>query len=247
MLALLARRAAPAIRRPAVRAFSDSLGGGGITYSGGHASQGQGGFYSSGGARANKENEVEQRTGAVAQMEDVKVLRAVMAEVSELEEQLSTEDDPVSVRSIELSPRSEAHHRQGNRHVAEDQIRGRPCGAQRPGAGTGRGSAIEDAQLLKSLPFEFAEKSARGPERGARVTDHPALASPAPVSESARASAVCAVGRPTRLVFYSRVLHAARAHTYYQCLRSMDGSSVAIHSDIAMGLAICVVLQPITP
>ena len=35
-------------------------------------------------------------------MEDVKVLRAVMAEVSELEEQLSTEDDPVSVRSIEL-------------------------------------------------------------------------------------------------------------------------------------------------
>ena len=102
MLALLARRAAPALRRPAVRAFSDSMGGGGITYSGGHASQGQGGFYSSGGARANKENEVEQRTGAVAQMEDVKVLRAVMAEVSELEEQLSTEDDPVSVRSIEL-------------------------------------------------------------------------------------------------------------------------------------------------
>ena len=35
-------------------------------------------------------------------MEDGKVLRAVMAEVSELEEQLSTEDDPVSVRSIEL-------------------------------------------------------------------------------------------------------------------------------------------------
>ena len=96
------RLLAPARLRPAARALSDSMGGGGITYSGGHASTGQGGFYGSGGARANKENDITHRIEAVAQMEDVKVVQEVMAEIATLEEQLSTVDDPVSTRSIEL-------------------------------------------------------------------------------------------------------------------------------------------------
>ena len=75
MLALVMRRATAPVSRPLVCTLVRSLSsdGGGITYSGGHASTGQGGFYGSGGARANKENSVEQRTEAVAQMEDVQV------------------------------------------------------------------------------------------------------------------------------------------------------------------------------
>jgi hypothetical protein len=55
-------------RRIACRKLSDS-----ITYSGGHASQGQGGFYGSGGSRAKNNPLPAHHPEALARVADIKV------------------------------------------------------------------------------------------------------------------------------------------------------------------------------
>ncbi|KAJ8602931.1 hypothetical protein CTAYLR_001503 [Chrysophaeum taylorii] len=87
-------RALVAVRRSS----SDTIGS--ITYSGGQATEGQGGFYGSGGARKKKES-VEWNSKAVAQLEDIKSLQAVMAQVAELEEAIAQTKDPLAEASIE--------------------------------------------------------------------------------------------------------------------------------------------------
>ncbi|KAL3797535.1 hypothetical protein HJC23_009899 [Cyclotella cryptica] len=81
--------------------YSDS-----ITYSGGQASEGQGGFYGSGGARASK-LETEHKPEMVALATDVENLTLVMEEVYKLEEMLEEEkakaDGGVSGKALEIS------------------------------------------------------------------------------------------------------------------------------------------------
>lgn len=69
-----------------------------ITYSGGQASEGQGGFYGSGGARVKK-SDVEWNSKAVAQLEDINALIELMGEVGRLEDLVT--DDSVSEPVIE--------------------------------------------------------------------------------------------------------------------------------------------------
>ncbi|CAB9497793.1 expressed unknown protein [Seminavis robusta] len=101
--------------RPVVRSnlvakafFSDS-----ITYSGGQASEGQGGFYGSGGARAAPENtsqehdnSEEERSKMLAMAADVQSITHTMQELETLEQFLQREETEnpgqVSGRSIEL-------------------------------------------------------------------------------------------------------------------------------------------------
>ncbi|KAL7476821.1 hypothetical protein ACHAW6_002653 [Cyclotella cf. meneghiniana] len=77
-----------------------------ITYSGGQASEGQGGFYGSGGARASK-LETEHKPEMVALATDVENLTLVMEEVYKLEEMLEEEKDKadggVSGKTLEIS------------------------------------------------------------------------------------------------------------------------------------------------
>jgi hypothetical protein len=73
-------------------------------YSGGQATEGQGGYYGSGGARALGEpsNAEAVRAGVLAMAGDVQTIMTVMKEVEELEGLLERETDPASGRSIEL-------------------------------------------------------------------------------------------------------------------------------------------------
>lgn len=70
-------------------------------YSGGHASEGQGGFYSSGGA-ARAPEIIETKEGMIALAADVEKISNVMKELESLEEMLENESDPASGRSIEI-------------------------------------------------------------------------------------------------------------------------------------------------
>eukprot|EP00616_Rhizochromulina_sp_CCMP1243_P003624 CAMPEP_0118998312 /NCGR_PEP_ID=MMETSP1173-20130426/63009_1 /TAXON_ID=1034831 /ORGANISM="Rhizochromulina marina cf, Strain CCMP1243" /LENGTH=266 /DNA_ID=CAMNT_0006949803 /DNA_START=288 /DNA_END=1089 /DNA_ORIENTATION=- len=114
MLPVVLRRlpacAARSLRRPAaqqavpcLRFLSD---GGSITYSGGHASDGQGGFYGSGGARAGKEGQIAHHPEAIVELQDIRLLEQVMSEVATLEDQLATSmathGSSVNEQSIEL-------------------------------------------------------------------------------------------------------------------------------------------------
>lgn len=106
-------RCAPAARRSSTYG-SDTTGS--ITYSGGQASEGQGGayrsrmhvgfnfasagFYGSGGARVKKDNP-EWNTKAVAQKADIESLQALMADVAELEEGIAQANDQLSETAIE--------------------------------------------------------------------------------------------------------------------------------------------------
>ena len=63
------------------RGFSDSYSGDSITYSGGHASSGQGGFYGSGGARVAKSSPAHHPE-AIARESDIRQLELIMAEGS---------------------------------------------------------------------------------------------------------------------------------------------------------------------
>mmetsp|Transcript_29656 Transcript_29656/g.67750 ORF Transcript_29656/g.67750 Transcript_29656/m.67750 type:complete len:96 (-) Transcript_29656:495-782(-) len=74
---LLATRSSPAIR-------SLSTYGESITYSGGQASEGQGGYYGSGGARKSI-LETEHRPEMLALSSDVENLVALMDEIQKLE------------------------------------------------------------------------------------------------------------------------------------------------------------------
>jgi len=79
-------------------------------YSGGQATEGQGGYYGSGGARASPENQThnsdEERTKMLAMAADVEKITHVMNELETLENILEREetDNPgqVSGKSIEI-------------------------------------------------------------------------------------------------------------------------------------------------
>eukprot|EP00339_Tiarina_fusa_P024569 CAMPEP_0117003136 /NCGR_PEP_ID=MMETSP0472-20121206/4549_1 /TAXON_ID=693140 ORGANISM="Tiarina fusus, Strain LIS" /NCGR_SAMPLE_ID=MMETSP0472 /ASSEMBLY_ACC=CAM_ASM_000603 /LENGTH=162 /DNA_ID=CAMNT_0004703669 /DNA_START=44 /DNA_END=532 /DNA_ORIENTATION=+ len=80
-------------------AFSEN-----ITYSGGQATEGQGGYYGSGGARALGEvsSSEDIREGVLAMAGDVQKIISVIKEVEVLEGLLERETDNASGRSIEL-------------------------------------------------------------------------------------------------------------------------------------------------
>jgi hypothetical protein len=75
-----------------------------ITYSGGHANVGQGGFYGSGGSRVSK-NVVAHHPEAMARQADIKDLVAIMNEVESIDTDLQSLGNVVSSRSIELKAR----------------------------------------------------------------------------------------------------------------------------------------------
>ena len=82
-----ARRAARTSPPPLARAYAPS-----ITYSGGQASEGQGGFYGSGGARVAK-GPVSWDHKAVASSEAIRSLTGLMEEASKLEERIRSGDE----------------------------------------------------------------------------------------------------------------------------------------------------------
>jgi|MDTB01.1.fsa_nt_gb hypothetical protein len=77
------------------RTFSDS-----VTYSGGHASAGQGGFYGSGGSRVVAS--ASHRPEASARAADVAEVAALMEEINDLEEKLVGMGSDVSTESIAI-------------------------------------------------------------------------------------------------------------------------------------------------
>ena len=81
-----ARRAART-HQPRARSYAPS-----ITYSGGQASEGQGGFYGSGGARVAK-GPVSWDHKAVASSEAIRSLTGLMEEASKLEERIRSGDE----------------------------------------------------------------------------------------------------------------------------------------------------------
>ena len=89
-----------------IRSFSDSGYGSGdsITYSGGHANTGQGGFYGSGGARVAKSSPAHHPE-AMARAADVQALAKIMAEVEILEGELISLGNVVTSRTIEIKSR----------------------------------------------------------------------------------------------------------------------------------------------
>ena len=89
MLATLrtAARRAARTSQPLSRSYAPS-----ITYSGGQASEGQGGFYGSGGARVAK-GPVSWDHKAVASSEAIRSLTGLMEEASKLEERIRSGDE----------------------------------------------------------------------------------------------------------------------------------------------------------
>ncbi|KAL7527212.1 hypothetical protein ACHAXR_001852 [Thalassiosira sp. AJA248-18] len=89
----------PAHRRPFSSGYGES-----ITYSGGQASEGQGGFYGSGGARVST-LETEHRPEMVALAADVENLTLVMEEIYKLDSMLEEEKENAGVtgKSLEMS------------------------------------------------------------------------------------------------------------------------------------------------
>mmetsp|Transcript_47926 Transcript_47926/g.144880 ORF Transcript_47926/g.144880 Transcript_47926/m.144880 type:complete len:180 (-) Transcript_47926:149-688(-) len=77
-----------------------------ITYSGGQASEGQGGFYGSGGARALAQPQVHDRPEMLALASDVEHLENTMSQLQTLEDILTDDQKEnggqVSNRSIEI-------------------------------------------------------------------------------------------------------------------------------------------------
>ena len=84
------------------RLMSDSGFGGGVTYSGGHASVGQGGFYGSGGARVMK-GSTQHHPEAIARQTDISEIVSIMKEIESMEHELATLGAKVvNSKSIEL-------------------------------------------------------------------------------------------------------------------------------------------------
>ncbi|KAL3911436.1 MAG: hypothetical protein SGILL_007282 [Bacillariaceae sp.] len=74
-----------------------------MLYSGGHAGDGQGGYYASFNRASGGEDGTEaQRKNALAMAADVQKIGAVMKELDTLEGLLQRESDPTTGRSIEL-------------------------------------------------------------------------------------------------------------------------------------------------
>lgn len=88
--------------------FSSYTGDTNITYSGGQAINGQGGYYGSGGSRSTLDPTTDQKAGLVAMAADVEKVKQTMNELIELEGLLQREyeknsaGDAPTGRSIEL-------------------------------------------------------------------------------------------------------------------------------------------------
>lgn len=78
------------------RLLSDS-----ITYSGGQASQGQGGFYGSGGSRVVSATP-QHHPEALARQADITELASIMNQIENMEVELASVGTAVTTRSIEL-------------------------------------------------------------------------------------------------------------------------------------------------
>jgi len=81
------------------RSYSDS-----VTYSGGQATTGQGGFYGSGGSRV-RDVKPAHHPEAIARQADIMELIQIMDSVELLENELRSLSGPVSSRSIEIKAR----------------------------------------------------------------------------------------------------------------------------------------------
>lgn len=88
------------------RAFfcEGNFGSGSVTYSGGHASQGQGGFYGSGGSRATGAS-VPHHPEAIANQRDIQDLAKIVGDVEILETELRSLGNTVNSRTIEIKAR----------------------------------------------------------------------------------------------------------------------------------------------
>ncbi|GMH83447.1 hypothetical protein TrVE_jg4909 [Triparma verrucosa] len=82
MLARLSSLRRPLLQQTQSRLFNN------ITYSGGQATVGQGGFYGSGGSRSSSSPDSRQRPEAVAHAADIKSLHNVISELDILESKL---------------------------------------------------------------------------------------------------------------------------------------------------------------
>mmetsp|Transcript_20551 Transcript_20551/g.44923 ORF Transcript_20551/g.44923 Transcript_20551/m.44923 type:complete len:161 (-) Transcript_20551:154-636(-) len=106
---LAARCCRQALREPssATGTMARWLSDGNITYSGGQATEGQGGYYGSGGARKiDNEGEHTQQMQMLALAADVQKITDVMGEVETLESLLESENESskgeVTGKSIEI-------------------------------------------------------------------------------------------------------------------------------------------------
>jgi hypothetical protein len=83
-----------------VRNLSDS-----VTYSGGQATSGQGGFYGSGGSRAVNKAMPAHHPEALARVTDIKELTQIMDSIDSMETELRSLGNVVNSRTIELKAR----------------------------------------------------------------------------------------------------------------------------------------------
>jgi len=112
--------------------LSDSSGGGGmgggggsITYSGGQATSGQGGFYGAGGARASKA-QTAHRPEAVAHAADIKSLRVLLEEVDELQVELRAATELPKQISIKSAIKKKASGREMTELLKRLELKGQP-------------------------------------------------------------------------------------------------------------------------
>jgi hypothetical protein len=89
-----------------------------VTYSGGHASVGQGGFYGSGGSRTLNDRQLEDlkhgRDEACAHVGDVDTLKAVVLEIEGIEDEISSaltaDDDKMKVIELKAKLKKTVTH-----------------------------------------------------------------------------------------------------------------------------------------
>lgn len=86
--------------RNQIRRFKSSLNS--VTYSGGQAISGQGGFYGSGGSRALKKDGVRHHPEAIAQAADIDKLSSIMEEVELLQNELHEQGDTLSSKTLAI-------------------------------------------------------------------------------------------------------------------------------------------------
>ena len=73
-----------------------------ITYSGGQAISGQGGFYGSGGSRVLKDGTTTHHPEAIAKAVDIEKLSSIMEEVEFIQNELHEQGDTLSSKTLEL-------------------------------------------------------------------------------------------------------------------------------------------------
>jgi len=73
-----------------------------MSHSGGHALNGQGGYYGSGGSRAALTKTSVHRPEAVAHAEDVSALHSLIPQIEKMESMLHGYGDTVDMKTIEL-------------------------------------------------------------------------------------------------------------------------------------------------